>query len=251
LTSRVESPSRVKILAFFRWADSVARSIQSGFRGEQGRGKRIALARAGSATCRATRRANARVLLDDGWSCRKVAAALLFDDDTIRGWRNLFEPRGIEGLISFDVGGGAGFPSAAQEDVLKAWLAAKPPRSTRQIGAWIKQEFCGVYESRSGLIAFLHRPSLAYHKPEIIPRKVAEAKQKAFIAAYENRLNSMANDEVVLVMDAGRVQPARAGCWAPSQEKLAILQTSGRRRINIHGAIDLETGQPSEIAPPR
>jgi hypothetical protein len=94
LTSRLESPSRVKILAFFRWADSVARSIQSGFRGEQGRGKPIALAGDGSAACPAKRRANARVLLDDGGSCREVAAALLFDDDTIRGWRNLFEPRG-------------------------------------------------------------------------------------------------------------------------------------------------------------
>ena len=34
-----------------------------------------------------------------------------------------------------------------------------------------------------------------------------------------------------------------AGCWAPSQENLAIEQTSGRQRINIHGAVDLETGQ--------
>ena len=34
-----------------------------------------------------------------------------------------------------------------------------------------------------------------------------------------------------------------AGCWAPKGEKLAIEQTSGRQRINIHGAIDLETGQ--------
>ncbi len=33
------------------------------------------------------------------------------------------------------------------------------------------------------------------------------------------------------------------GCWAPSQEKLAIEQTSGRQRIDIHGEIDLETGQ--------
>ena len=37
----------------------------------------------------------------------------------------------------------------------------------------------------------------------------------------------------------------RAGCWAPRGEKLAILQTSGRKRINIHGAVDLETRQPS------
>ena len=34
-----------------------------------------------------------------------------------------------------------------------------------------------------------------------------------------------------------------SGRWVPSQEKLAIEQTSGRQRINIHGAIDLETGQ--------
>jgi hypothetical protein len=33
------------------------------------------------------------------------------------------------------------------------------------------------------------------------------------------------------------------GCWAPTQGKLAIEQTSGRERINIHGAINLETRQ--------
>ena len=33
------------------------------------------------------------------------------------------------------------------------------------------------------------------------------------------------------------------GCWAPKQDNLAIEQTSGRQRINIHGAVDLQTGQ--------
>ena len=44
--------------------------------------------------------------------------------------------------------------------------------------------------------------------------------------------------------------PCRAACWllGPRQEKLAIEQTSGRQRINPHGAVDLETGQPSAIA---
>jgi hypothetical protein len=40
---------------------------------------------------------------------------------------------------------------------LKAWVGAALPRSTRQIGAWIEKEFGLVYESRSGLIALLHR----------------------------------------------------------------------------------------------
>ena len=46
---------------------------------------------------------------------------------------------------------------------------------------------------------------------------------------------------------ADAVHPTHAarpvGCWAPEQEKLAIEQTSGRQRINVHGAIDLETGR--------
>ena len=155
--------------------------IRGGFLGEEDRNKLIALARDGAAASRMTRRANALVLLDDGWSCREVAKALLLDDDTIRGWRKLFEQGGIEGLTSFDMGGSAGFMSAAQEDNLKAWVAASLPRSTRQVGAWIEQEFGLVYESRSGLIALLHRLGLAYHKPNVIPRKLDEAKQKAFI----------------------------------------------------------------------
>jgi transposase len=237
--------SREKCLAFSGWADSAARMIQSCFLSEEDRKAVTALARDASSPCRVTRRANGLVLLDNGWSCQQVAHAFLLDDDTIRGWRKLFEQRGVEGITSFDVGGSASYLSAKQEDDLKAWVGAALPRSTRQIGAWIEKEFGLVYESRSGLIALLHRLGLEYHKPDAIPRKLDEAKQKAFIESYDNLLNSLADNEAVLFADA--VHPTHAarpaGCWAPSQEKLAIEQTSGRQRINIHGAIDLETGQ--------
>jgi transposase len=219
--------------------------IRGGFLSEEDREKLIALARDGSAASRVTRRANALVLLDAAWSCREVADALLLDDDTIRGWRKLFEQRGIEGLTSFDMGGSASFMRVAQEYDLKAWVAVTLPRSTRQVGAWIEKEFGLVYESRSGLIALLHRLGIEYRKPKIIPRKLNEEKQKAFIASYEKLRNSLADNEAMLFADA--VHPTHAvrpvGCWAPGQEKLAIEQTSGRQRINIHGAIDLETGQ--------
>ena len=219
--------------------------IRPGFLDTASRQDLIELARDGSAAHRLARRANALVLLDDGMSCAAVAKVLLLDDDTIRSWRKLFEQRGIEGITSFDVGGSASYLSAQQEDDLKAWVGAALPRSTRQIGAWIEKEFGLVYESRSGLIALLHRLGLEYHKPDIIPRKLDKEKQLAFIESYDNLLNSLADNEAVLFADA--VHPTHAarpaGCWAPKQEKLAIEQTSGRERINIHGAIDLATGQ--------
>jgi transposase len=219
--------------------------IRGGFLTGEDRGKLVALARDGSAAARVTRRANAVVLLDGGWSCQEVADALLMNDDTIRGWHKLFEQRGIEGLTSFDMGGSAGFLSAAQEDALKAFVGTTLPRSTRQIGAFIEREFGLVYESRSGLIALLHRLELEYHQPEVISRKLNVDKQKEFIENYDKLLNSLGANEAVLFADA--VHPTHAarpvGCWAPKQDNLAIEQTSGRQRINIHGAIDLETGK--------
>jgi hypothetical protein len=50
-----------------------------------------------------------------------------------------------------------------------------------------------------GLIALLHRLGLEYHKPDVIPRKLDEAKQKAFIEAYEKLLNHLGPDEAVAV----------------------------------------------------
>jgi transposase len=219
--------------------------IRGGFLSEEDRKALIALARDGLAAGRVTRRATALVRLDEGLSCQEVARVLLFDDDTIRGWYELFEQDGVEGLTRFEMGGSSGKMSAEQCDALKAWVGTSLPRSTRAVGAWIAKEFGLVYESRSGLIALLHRLGLEYHKPEVISRKLDPKTQKAFIASYENLLNSMGDDEVAVFVDA--VHPTHAarpvGCWAPKEQKLAIEQTSGRERINIHGAIDLETGQ--------
>ena len=219
--------------------------IRAGFLLPEDRADLIALARDGSAAHRLARRANALVLLDDGLSFEEIARVLFVDDDTIRSWFRLYEEDGIDGLAWFGHEGSACQLNGAQLEKLKAWIAATLPRTTRTIGAFIETEFGLVYESRSGLIALLHRLGLEYHKPNVIPRKLDEAKQKAFIASYEKLLNSLAADEAVLFMDAAHPTHAArpAGCWAPRGEKLAIEQTSGRQRINIHGAIDLETGQ--------
>jgi transposase len=209
--------SQEKFLAFRVLVDSDGGMIRGGFLSAQDRKTLIALARDGSAASRLTRRANALVLLDDGWSCQEVANALLLNDDTIRNWHKLFEQRGMEGPTSFDMGGSASFLTAAQEDALKAFVGATLPRSTRQVGAFIAREFGLVYESRSGLIALLHRLGLEYHKPDVVARKLDVAKQKDFIEGYDKLSNFLGDDEAALFVDAVHpTHPARpVGCWAP------------------------------------
>lgn len=229
--------------------DSVGSMIRAGFLSPQERAALVALMRDGSAVHRLARRANAVLLLDDGLSCEEVAKVLYLDDDTVRDWAKRYGEGGVKGLIRFESGGSASHLSQPQEEALKAWIAATLPRSTRQVGAYIEQEFGVVYESRAGLIALLHRLGLEYCKPDVIGRKLDAETQKAFIAAYDDLLNSLGPNEAALFADA--VHPTHAarpvGCWAPAKDNLAIEQTSGRQRLNIHGALDLETGKTAMI----
>jgi len=219
--------------------------IRPGFLDSESRRDLIELARDGSIAHRLARRANALVLLDDGTGCATVAKVLFLDNDTIRTWYRLYQEDGIEGLAGFGHEGGICRLTSEQQDRLKAWIAETLPRTTRQVGAWIERE-CGIeYQSRSGLIALLHRLGMEHRKPKAISRKLDPAKQEAFIKAYNALLNQLSADEAVIFVDA--MHPTHAvrpvGCWAPKEVAVAVEQSSGRDRLNIHGAIDLETGQ--------
>ena len=97
----------------------------------------------------------------------------------------------------------------------------------------------------SGLIALLHRLGFEHRKPDLVPSKADPEAQAAFIRDYEALLNRMEADEAAVFADA--IHPTHAvrpvGCWAPKDgPPIAVAQTSGRQRLNLHSAIDLETG---------
>jgi transposase len=218
--------------------------IRAGFLATTTREALTALMRDGKAESRLTRRANAVLLLDDGMSCEAVAKVLYLDDDTIRYWYKLYEQQGLGWLAGFGYKGRVCQLAAAQQEELKKWVAETLPRTTTVVGEWIEKSY-GIGYTRSALIKLLKRVDLEYRKPKVLPRKLDPAKQQAFIKAYDDLLNNLGDDEAVMFGDA--VHPTHAvrpaGCWAPKDTKVAVAQTSGRQRLNIHGAIDLETGK--------
>jgi transposase len=219
--------------------------IRAGFLDPESRKDLIELARDGSAAHRLARRANAVLLLDDGMTCEATARVLFIDDDTVRTWYQDYQEDGIEGLTTFGHEGGSCRLTAEQQDKLKVWIAATLPRTTREIGAWIAREFGIEYQTRSGLIALLHRLDMEHRKPKVISRKLDAEKQAAFIKEYDALMKRMFDDEAIIFADA--VHPTHSvrpvGCWGPKDIPVAVEQSSGRDRLNIHGAIDLETGR--------
>src|ERR1700694_4003912 len=115
--------------------------IRGGFLSDAERQALASMARDGLAEHRIARRANAIVLLDKGWSCAKVASALLLDDDTVRGWYRAYESGGLNGLSSFGHEGSVCRLAEDQQRALRDWITARLPRSTKVIGAWIEKNF--------------------------------------------------------------------------------------------------------------
>lgn len=219
--------------------------IRKRFLPETTRQALFALARDVSAAHGLARRANALVLLDKGMSCADVASVLLINDDTVRHWYGLYQAGGVAELTRNNYEGSECLLSDAQQSELKAWVGETLPRSSRVVGAFIRIKFGIEYQGRSGVIALLRRLGMEHRRPCSVPRKLDVAKQAAFIAGYEDLLNHLADDEVVLFGDA--VHPSHqarpVACWAPKDVKIALEQTTGRQNLNIHGTIELETGR--------
>ncbi|MGI4940476.1 MAG: hypothetical protein ACRYHQ_07930 [Janthinobacterium lividum] len=66
--------------------------------------------------------------------------------------------------------------SDEQQDKLRAWITEILPRTTCHVGAGIERKFAIPNESRSGLIALLHRLGMEHGLPKAVSRKLDLAK---------------------------------------------------------------------------
>lgn len=187
------------------------------------------------------RRANAILLLDDGWNCQQVAEAFYLDDDTIREWHKRFMSGGFDELETFDWKGGQPYLSVSQEEELEAFLDKNLYRNTNEIRAHIAREY-GQDFSRSGCIKLMHRLGFSYKKPSRLPAQADEEKQRQFIADYERLQRHLPDDEAVYFVDAVHPehQSRPAFGWIKKGTKIAVKSNSGRKRMNLHGALCLE-----------
>ncbi|MFT5160023.1 MAG: transposase, partial [Paracoccaceae bacterium] len=187
------------------------------------------------------RRANAILLLDDGKSCVVIAEFLYLDDDTVRNWHKHYVSGGLDQLTTFDWKGRLSFLNVAQKADLCGWLEARLCRDTREIRAHIEAAY-GVRYSHSGCLKLLHNMAFEYRKPKALPRVADAAQQQQFIDMYDDLLRQLPADEAVYFADAvhPEYQTRPAFGWMRKGSNAAVKTSSGRQRVNIHGAVNLE-----------
>jgi len=187
------------------------------------------------------RRCNAILLLDDGLSCQQIAKVLYIDDDTVRTWYGQYCIGGFNLLETFDWKGGQPRLTGHQEKELADYLDANLHPSTPQIRDYIEKTYQQKF-SRSGCIKLMNRLGFEYRKPPRIPAQADEQKQQDFIDTYAKLSALCPKSEPHYFIDA--VHPEHqshpAFGWFKKGEKIALKSSSGRKRVNIHGAINLE-----------
>ena len=91
----------------------------------------------------------------------------------------------------------------------------------------------------------MKRLGFVYKKPIALSTRADEDAQRKYIDWYNALRGSLGNNETILFADAvhPEYQSRPTHGWFPKDQKTAIKTTSGRKRINIPGAFDLETSK--------
>ena len=117
--------------------------------------------------------------------------------------------------------------------------------TSKEVAAWVQEQF-GVVYTASGMTAVLHRLGFVYKKPKLVPGKANADAQEAFLAEYEKLKQDKGENDVICFMDAFHPQhnPVLGHGWIKRGKDHKVKSNTGRRRVNINGAIDLERLEP-------
>jgi len=186
-------------------------------------------------------RLKAVVLLGSGWSAKQVAEALLIDPDTVRGYYKRYRRGGIRGLAKVEYRGSDGWLDEEQFIELDLHLQQKLYLSAKDVVRLVKERW-GIDYSERGMTALLHRLGYVYKKPKLVPGKANAEAQRRFVEIYENLKETKAPEDPIYFMDAThpRHNPVLGHGWIKRGVAREIPSNTGRDRLNINGATDLE-----------
>lgn len=186
----------------------------------------------------------ALLLLDKGLSCIEVGEILLLDDDTVRKYRDQYLAQGAESLLGDNNKGSQAYLSMGQLEELDKYLQDNVYSDSKGIKDWIAQNF-NIKYTASGIVSLLKRMGFVYKKPVLTPCKANVEKQKEFIAEYSELKDNLPKEDQIYFVDGVHPQHNTiAGYgWIKKGKTKHLKTNNGRQRININGAINLDTKQ--------
>lgn len=181
------------------------------------------------------------LLLDQGYEYAEIARILLIDQSTVWRWYESFINSGINGLLNVNYVGGSCKLTEVQLDKLIEHLECTMYLTAKEICVYVRKTFRVNYTSK-GMTSLLHQLNFTYKKPKHLPGKADIEAQKAFIKKYRKLRKNKAPEDKIYFMDGvhpmHNSQPAFG--WIRKGKDMVIKANTGRQRINLNGAYNLE-----------
>lgn len=179
------------------------------------------------------------LLLDDEWTYKKISEALFIDEGTIANYRRRYKDGGLEELVTDDYSGRKSMLSDKEALALQMFLVENLFDNTKEICTYVFKKY-NVEYSVSGMTALLHKLNFSFKKAKGVPGKAIKEKQEKFIEKLQ-----VITNENALIYFADATHPTHqtelSYGWILKGSDKEILTSSGRKRLNILGAISIET----------
>lgn len=193
-------------------------------------------------------KATVLMMLHRGLTFEDIEVSLGLDDSTIRRYLLGFIDKGLEDYLSDSYVPYAGKLTTEQEDELTTHLEGNLYLDVKPIIEWVKDEF-DVNFSISGMRDLLHRLGFVYKQTKAVPSRADDEKQRDFL---ENQLPGLlaevAEGEAEIYYSDGchpthNTKTGRG--WIRKGQDFEIDCNSGRKRVNINGAV--RAGKPEHL----
>lgn len=180
--------------------------------------------------------------LNEGFSYSQIAKILLLDDSTLRDYYQQYRQGGLNILLEDHYSERAATKlTVKQEKELKNYLDKNLYTNARKIVEYVKEKYAVLF-TVSEITALLHKLGFVYKKTKQVPGKADEEKQRAFIKEYEKIKRKKGKDDIIYFADASHPQhnslPAYG--WILKGKTKELKSNTGRKRLNLHGALNLE-----------
>ena len=178
------------------------------------------------------------LLLDTGERSSDIARFLFLDESTVRNYERRYEEGGLEKLVNDYYMGRSSYLSSEEQSALIVELESKVYLTTKSIIFYVSKEF-GVIYTVGGMTRLLHKLGFSYKKPKGVPGKAKTEEQEAFVEEY----NRVKKRSLVYFADSTHpmLNPILSSGWIRKGKEFDIKTNSGRQRVNINGAIELNT----------
>ena len=178
------------------------------------------------------------LLLDKGKPVLKIAEYLFLDETTVRNYEKRYKEGGLEKLVNDYYLGRSAYLSVEEQKRLIVELESKVYPTTKSVIFYIKKEF-GVVYTVGGITTLLHKLGFSYKKPKGIPGKAKREEQEAFVREY----NKLKGKSLVYFADSTHpmLNPILSSGWIRKGREFEVKTNSGRERVNINGAIELNS----------